>query len=108
MTSAQSAANQIDQNPESSEERYARCRSHVLSRIEGAAVGVQPFYHTFIDGIFPADFYEAVRAHMLSVKHTDKVHDRHQDNPAFMNKRYNLVESTDEVVQCIRGIFFRS
>jgi hypothetical protein len=105
MPSEGSDPTQTARSAESREEVYSRCRSHVLARIEEAAVGVHPFYHTFIDGIFPTDFYETVRAHMLSFKHSDKVHDRHQDNPAFMNKRYNLAESTDDVVQCIRGIF---
>jgi len=84
---------------------YSRCRAHVLSRIEETEIGVQPFYHAFIDGIFPADFYDTMRAHMLQFKYGDSVQDRHQDNPAFMNKRHNLAESTDEVVECIRGIF---
>ncbi len=71
MPSEGSDQNQTARSVESREEVYSRCRAHVLARIEEAAVGVYPFYHTFIDGIFPADFYEAVRAHMVSFKHSD-------------------------------------
>ena len=84
---------------------FLRCRGHVLSQVERAVVGVTPFHHAFIDGIFPDDFYEVLRAHMLSCKHGDNLQDRHQDNPAFLNKRYNLLANSDEVVNCFRAVF---
>ena len=105
MNLTRSAESQTARNQTSKEDLYSRCRSHVISRVEQTATGVQPFYHTFIEHIFPADFYDAVRAHMLNCKYSDNVQDRHQDNPAFLNKRYNLVGNTDEVVECIRAIF---
>jgi len=89
----------------SSEELYSRSRAHVLARAEGATIGTHPFHHTFIEDIFPADFYEVVRAHMLNCKYSGNLQDRHQDNPSFVNKRTNLFENRDEVVECIRGIF---
>jgi hypothetical protein len=89
----------------SAETLFSSCRSHVLSRINEAATGTQPFYHTFIENIFPADFYNALRAHMLSCKYSGDVQDRAQDNPAFMNKRSNLFENTDEIVSCLRAVF---
>ena len=99
------AAHDRFENTSSRADIHSRCRSHVLSRIESAALGEQPFYHSFIEQIFPDDFYEALRAHMIDCKYSDNVQDRHQDNPAFMNKRYNLFESADEVVECIRAVF---
>jgi hypothetical protein len=105
MNSARSAETQIAENEAASGELYSDCRSHVLARLSEAAMGVEPFYHTFIDRIFPPHFYDAVRAHMLSCKYSDSVQDRHQDNPGFLNKRYNLVGNTHEVVECLRAIF---
>lgn len=87
------------------EEFCSRVRSHVLSRVEEAAIGVQPFHHAFIENIFPADFYDAVRSHMLDCKHGGNLQDRHQDNPAFMNRRCSLFESADPVVEHIRAVF---
>ncbi len=83
-------------------ERY---RSHVLSRIDDVVIGEEPFRHAFIEQIFPADLYDAVRAHMLACKYGDGIQDRYQDNPAFLNKRFSLVDSSHAVAACIRAIF---
>ncbi len=96
---------QTDRPQTLSEERYSRLRAHVLACAEGATIGTHPFHHTFIEGIFPDDFYEDIRAHMLNCKYNGNLQDRHQDNPSFVNKRTNLFGNRDEVVTCIRGIF---
>ena len=83
----------------------ARCREHVIARVEAAPVGTQPFHHSFIEKIFPDDIYRSIRAHMVACKHHRQHQDRHQDNPAFMNKRFNLFHDMDEVTQCIRAVF---
>jgi len=80
-------------------------RSHVISRIEDCSVGKSPFHHIFIENIFPGELYGAIRRHMLSFKTGDNVQDRIQDNPAFKNRRFNLVSNTDDVVEHVRGIF---
>jgi hypothetical protein len=84
---------------------YSACRAHVLARIDQAAVGTHPFYHAFIEHLFPDHFYQAFHAHMVSCKYGDKIQNRGQDNPAFVNKRTNLFTSTDDVVDVIRRIF---
>lgn len=81
------------------------CRSHVLARIDEAALDVHPFGHVYIEGVFPAGFYAALHGHMRRFKHSDLGSDRHQDNPAFTNRRYSLYESTDEVVEVLRAVF---
>lgn len=86
-------------------EDVALCRSHVLARIEESSIGTQPFYHTYIENIFPSSFYEAFRAHMLVCKHSGNHQDRPQDSSAFMTKRTNLFENHDHVVECIRRVF---
>src|SRR5882757_10234830 len=83
----------------------SRCRDHVLSRVGQAEVGTHPFHHSFIEDIFPADFYDVVRDHMLICKYGDNLKDRHQDNPDFLNKRHNLFESTDDVADSVRAVF---
>ena len=84
---------------------YHAIRAHVLQRLQDAEIGTDPFYHSYIETIFPPDFYEALRAHMLSFKHSDKRQDRTQDNAAFVNQRYNLVECPDLIIRQFRAIF---
>jgi hypothetical protein len=47
MNLARSAERQTARNQISREDLYSRCRSHVLSRVDKAVMGVQPFYHAF-------------------------------------------------------------
>jgi hypothetical protein len=84
---------------------YEDIRAHVISRIEQTPTGKEPFYHSFIEQIFPPAFYEQMRAKMLEYKYSDQVQDRKQDNPAFLNKRFNLFTNTDEVTEILRRLF---
>lgn len=84
---------------------FSRCRAHVLQRISETQGNTWPFEHAFIENIFPADYYAALRAQMLAFKHSDKVSERHQDNPLYVNKRYNLVEDYSDVIGCFRRVF---
>src|SRR5262249_23605761 len=59
----------------------------------------------FIDEIWPADFYAAMRAHMLECKHGFATEDRPQDSAAFVNRRCNLFANEHEVALCIRAVF---
>ncbi len=86
-------------------EDYDRIRAHVLDRLTNTAIGKEPFYHSYIENIFPQDYYDALRANMLSYKHSDKVQERLQDNKAFVNRRYNLVDCPDLVVRQFHAIF---
>lgn len=82
-----------------------RDRAHVLGRIEAAVVGTEPFHHAYIERIFPPDLYDALRAHVSDCKTGGAVQERPQDNPAFLNRRYNLFHRTEEVVERVRAIF---
>lgn len=84
---------------------FLSLRSHVIKRIEDTEVGQKPFYFSYIESIFPEDYYERLRAHMLSLKGTDKMQPRAQDNAKFVNRRYNLVESGDQLILQLRAIF---
>lgn len=84
---------------------FERCRAHVLARVQNTNVGTDPFFHLFIDRVFPDDFYEALRGHMLAAKHGSETQARVQDNPAFTNQRTNLCDCTDSVIDCIRRVF---
>lgn len=82
-----------------------RLKSHVLGRIAQAEVSFDPFGHTFIPDIFPADFYETVRAHLQKCKSSDQVQNRLQDNPEYINRRFNLLRDPDEVSCFLREVF---
>lgn len=82
-----------------------RCVEHALGRIRAATVGRLPFFHTFIENIFPDDIYEDIRRHMLSEKYGNNVQDRSQDSAAFKNRRFNMFGATDRISMLIKGVF---
>lgn len=77
----------------------------MLRRFAEAKIGEEPFYHSYIERVFPEDFYRQLRAHMLALKHGPKHEARTQDNAAFVTDRYNLVECADLPVRQLRAIF---
>lgn len=109
LTTSTAAAQSLQYEPNGedglSSDMLSYCRAHVLSRIADQPVGEHPFYHTFIEDIFPPDFYEIVRNDMLRFKYSEEVDDRYQDNPAFTNKRYSLFGKKDRVSELIYALF---
>lgn len=96
---------QAFRNESAHAELFLRCRSHLLSRLDQAVIGVEPFHHTFVEQIFPSDFYAVFCAHMLDCKYRRVHQDRTQDSPQFINRRYNLFNDCDKVASCIRALF---
>ena len=43
---------------------HARVLAHLLARVRGAAVWTEPFCHTYVEEVFPADVYAALLAHL--------------------------------------------
>lgn len=84
---------------------YPELRNYVLHRFAEADVGNEPFFHSYIERIFPEDFYRSLIEHMLVLKHGAKRAGRTQDNAAFVTDRYSLVECTDLPVRQLRAIF---
>lgn len=86
-------------------EKFQTYKRHILRKIAEADVGADPFYHTFIEGVFPDELYAALLEHLLFHKHPDFVQARLQDNPEFRNERFNLVGNQDTVVQYVHKLF---
>lgn len=105
MTTIQLAAATHTADEVKNLELFLHCRAHVMARIEQVPVGQAPFHHLFIEDVFPDDFYDVLRQHMLTCKHTRSVEDRYQDNPAFVNQRFSFAGSTDEVIVVFRAVF---
>ncbi len=61
---------------------YPALRAHVLERINSAELGEEPFFHLYIDKVFPDDFYAAMHDIMRSKKSSEKILERKQDNAA--------------------------
>lgn len=101
---ASSRTDSSDEAPNANLE-LQRCIQHVLARIRETVVGRQPFFHAFIENIFPEDIYEDIRQHMLAHKRGGQLQDRSQDNAAFKNRRYNMFEGTDRISMLIKGVF---
>jgi hypothetical protein len=85
--------------------RLEACKQHVLSRVEQSAVGRTPFRHMFIEGVFPAELYDAIERRMLGYKHGPVLQDRAQDSAEFVNRRYSLAASDDAETRYIRALF---
>lgn len=81
------------------------CRAHVLRACETAVVGQAPFRHAFIENIFPAEFYDSLRAHLQRHKYGSAVIERNQDNPSFKNRRYNLERDQGVVARTLHAVF---
>lgn len=88
-----------------SDERFQNYKRHVLATIEGTAVGKEPFYHLFMEGIFPEELYQSIEKRMHYYRDRKKLKRRTQDNNAFINRRFNLHENNDPETQYIRGLF---
>jgi len=84
---------------------FSADRDHVIRAIRNAPVGQHPFCHSYIERVFPAALYERIRAYMLARKYGADVQDRLQDNPTFINKRFNLQKIYEEPVASIRALF---
>lgn len=80
-------------------------KTHLLRAIRAAPMGEEPFFHSYIEDVFPDDLYDRIRTYMLAAKYGDGVQDRLQDNPDFVNKRFNLAQIGDEPVSSIRALF---
>ena len=80
-------------------------KSHILNKIESHSVGQEPFYHIYIENIFPMDLYEAIKERMLHYKYSDELQSRQQDSSKFVNNRYNLANNDDIETQYIRALF---
>jgi len=105
MTSAANPAETANASVDPVGEFYAYCRAHVLARIAETHPGDEPFRHLFIDEIFPEILYNQIREHMLDCKYNGKIQDREQDNPAFINKRFNLFGDSNRMSLIIKSIF---
>ncbi|MGB5948627.1 MAG: hypothetical protein WBG82_04840 [Parvibaculum sp.] len=88
-----------------SDDRFQSYKRYVLAKIEGTVVGREPFYHLFIEGIFPDELYHSIERRMHYYRDHKKLKQRTQDNKAFVNRRFNLRENNDPETQYIRGLF---
>ena len=86
-------------------ERFAEYKAHIIQRIVQTNIGTEPFFHLFVEGIFPDDLYNALKQKVFHYKHHAQLLPRLQDNKAFTNDRYSLVDSEDIETQYVRGLF---
>lgn len=85
--------------------RLERSKQHVLARIAETPIGRAPFWHLFVERVLPPELYDGLHARMLQHKHGPEVQERHQDNAAFVNRRYSLVQCADPEAKELRAIF---
>lgn len=86
-------------------QKFELYKSHIINKIESHSVGQEPFYHMYIENIFPKDLYVAIKERMLHYKYSDALQSRQQDSSKFVNNRYNLANNDDLETQYIRALF---
>jgi len=86
-------------------EHFEAYKKHVLTTIRDAAVSPHPFFHLFIEGIFPAQLYDAIHARALHYKSHEARQPRQQDSKDFTNERYRLFDNDDVETSYIRALF---
>jgi hypothetical protein len=86
-------------------ENFAAYKEHILRRVEEAVIGITPFNHLFIEGILPDDLYAAVKRKAFHYKQHAQLLPRLQDNKAFTNDRYSLVDNDDIETRYLHGLF---
>jgi len=88
-----------------SDEKLAEYKQYVLARAAETPVGTEPYYHMYVENIFPDELYSAIERRMLYYRNHKKVKQRTQDNKGFVNRRFNLRNTPDAETRYIRGIF---
>ncbi|MBO9602630.1 MAG: hypothetical protein J7496_09005 [Novosphingobium sp.] len=86
-------------------EDYPAIKAHVLKRIADTAVGENPFYHLYIESLFPEDFYTAMFDYKQALKVSGQMIARNQDNAAFQNRRYPLADDHTQAVRQFRALW---
>lgn len=84
---------------------FSDIKKYVKKRIENVEVNRFPFYSLYIDEIFPSDFYQDLKDKMLYFKYNEPLQERNWDNPSFINKRFQLKNINDPVINIVRSVF---
>jgi hypothetical protein len=92
-------ASEIDSN------KFEEYKQYILRMVRSSSVIKEPYYHLYIDGVFPAELYTSLKQRMLEYKYGGKLQDRHQDSKQFINSRYSLVENKELEVLYLRALF---
>jgi hypothetical protein len=83
----------------------ADTKQHVLYRFAETELGRAPFYHLFVEDVLPPRLYAELQGYMLACKHGGLLQERRQDNPDYVNRRFNLVGDPHPAVVEVQGVF---
>ncbi|WP_419913368.1 hypothetical protein [Hoeflea sp.] len=87
------------------DDNYRALKAHVLDRINRTTIGESPFFHLYIDQLFPEEFFQALQRRMRSYKKPRKMQTREQDNPGFVNRRFPLAECRHLEIRQFQTLF---
>ena len=85
--------------------KFELYKAHILSKINQGQTDHEPFYHMFIEGIFPDELYESIKKRVFYYKYSGDAQDRHQDSKNFVNSKYNLMNNDDPETKYIFSLF---
>jgi hypothetical protein len=88
-----------------SRNKLAKFKEHVVAAVDSQAVGTFPYYHLYIQDVFPEELYAAIETRMKYYRESGKLKQRSQDSAAFVNSRFNLRKVNDAETRYIRDIF---
>ncbi len=67
---------------------------HILTKINESSIGNDPFFHLYIENIFPDSFYNKLQDICYSSNINTKLIPRTQDNKNFINNRFPIYNSS--------------
>ena len=83
----------------------ATIKAHVIDRLDATELGTAPFYHMWINDIFPPDYYQALLANKRMRLHSGDFQERVQDSKEYVNRRFNLFNNDDPVIEIFRQVW---
>lgn len=83
----------------------ATIKAHVIARLDATELGTSPFYHMWVNDIFPPDYYAALVANKRLRLHGGDFQERKQDSKEYVNRRYNLFANQDPVIEIFRQVW---
>lgn len=81
-------------------------KTYIINQINKSKIDSEPFYHLFIENIFPTDFYKMLKQKSNYYNQDKYLIARTQDNPTnYINKKFEFNSVKDETIDLFKNIF---
>lgn len=86
-------------------QQAATLKGHLLQQIASHSVTQAPFFHCFIEDIFPSSFYELLINYKQAIKAAGIFQSRHQDGSTYTNQRFRLFSTRHAAAWLLKTTF---